>query len=448
MLERYTLPEMKELWSEEKKYATWLKVELAFLKAREKTGDLLPCAYAAIEAHAKVDISRIAAFEAEYRHDFEAFVGNVRQSLEKANFGKYKHEFHKPLTSYSVEDPTLILLLRDAVQMIINKLIRLVDMLHYQAQEHQWSIMSARTHGQDAKPSTFGHLLAVFLDEIQRNIVRLDDWCLESELAEANMSGAVGNYMGIDPRWEKEALHILGLLPANAETQALGRDRHAMILATLAVIASSIERMAVTLRQMAHACVKEVQEPFVSGQRGSSAMPHKRNPVKLEQMSGLARIVRGYAGVAMENIAQWEWHDISHSSAERHILSGATSLVHYMVVTMADIMRDLEVRPEQMWKNLWASGEVWASQAVREALTDAGVDYDIAYRYVQAAAFRAPIEKASFREVLQNMPLSDADERTAFTILGSERFNQCFDVRAALTPGIEHIFSNMITRDE
>ncbi len=440
MLERYTLPPMKELWSEGKKINMWLEVELAFLEARFQCGDLSGAAYEAIATHAHADCVRIAELETPYQHDFEAFVGAVKESTEKAGFDQYKAEFHKTLTTSDTEDTATILLLRYALELIKDELIDLAVVLRKQAKRYQWTIMSARTHGQDAKPSTFGHLLAVFTEDVNRDIHRLSG-CLENELLKAKMSGAVGNYIGIDPMWEKEALRSFGLLPANTETQILQRDRHAVVMAELAVIASTLEKHAVALRQMAHACVQEVREPFAEDQRGSSAMPHKRNPVKLEQMSGLARMVRAYAQVAMENIATWEWRDISHSSAERHIFSGATSIVHYMVVKMKYLIEHLEVFPKRMWENLIASQEIWASQGVREALTDAGIDSDVAYHYVQEAAFRVPTEKASFQELLQNMPISETDSRTALAILGSERFNQCFDMCAAITPGIEHIFS-------
>lgn len=442
MLERYTLPPMRYLWSEEKKLEMWLKVELAFLEARADTGDLARDAYAAIKTHARADIVRVAELEDIFHHDFEAFVGAAQESIEKGGFGQYKHEFHKRLTSYSVEDPALILFLRYAVRLIVNELIQCADALRTQAQKHKWTLMMARTHGQDAKPSTFGHLLAVFVDEVERNIIRLED-LLDRELSCVSMAGAVGNYAGINPAWEKNALKAFGLVPANAETQILQRDRHAVVLNGLAVTASMLDQIAGTFWQMAHRGVEELREPFVAGQRGSTAMPHKRNPVKLEQIRGLARMVRAYAQVAMENIAVLEWHDISHSSAERHIFSGATSLVHYMVIKMTQIVRDLEVFEKRMWENLMASGGVWASQAVREALTEAGVDPNIAYRYVQDAAFRVPVENASFREILQNMPLSDSDARSTLAILGLERFNQCFDMRAAITPGIEYIFGNL-----
>lgn len=440
MLERYTLPPMRELWSEEEKFALWRKVELAFLKAREEKHDLSSEAYAAIKTYACVDIVRIAELESVYGHDMEAFVVSAQESLEKAGFGHYKHEFHKGLTSYDVEDPALVLLLHYAVHLIRNELKRLANDLCKQAKAHQWTLMSARTHGQDAKPSTFGHLLAVFVDEVERSIGRLDD-CLGRELAEAKISGAVGNYAGLDPQWEKAALGNLGLLPANAETQILQRDRHAMVLSALAVAAGTLEKIAATFWQMAHARVEEIREPRGSHQRGSSAMPHKRNPVKLEQIGGLARMVRAYAHAAMENIATREWHDISHSSVERHILSGATSIVHYMAVKMIDIVSNLEVFPEQMRRNFEDSFDVWASQAVLIALLDASIPYDAAYDYVQRVAFFAEDHGLHFSDALAHFPLSETDSRTAFAILGKERFNQCFDALASITPGIEHVFS-------
>lgn len=431
---------MQKLWAEEKKFRTWFSVELAVLQSQVELGEIPREVVIAIEAHAKVSPERIAELEAIYRHDMIAFIGAIQESLEQAGVGMYKEYFHRGITSYDIEDPALILLLRQAVTLIMQELKGLHAALIAKAKEHQWTLMIARTHGQDAEPTTFGHLLLVFAKSVERSIRRLK-YVRKEELQEAKISGAVGNYAGMNPLLEKHALTHLGLTPANAETQILQRDRHAFLVDVLGIAASSIEQMARTFWEMMRSGVHELEEPRTPGQRGSSAMAHKKNPIATEQLMGLARMVRSYALVSMENIATPECRDISQSSAERHIFPGATSLVHYMAHSAKNIVEGLVVFPERMRENLeQQSLGVWASQRVRNALMDASVPYDTAYTYLQEAAFEAQERKIPLRKALAVRFLSKNDRRTAELIIGKKPLEACFDAHSYIFEGIEHLF--------
>lgn len=438
MLQRYTLEPMKRLWgNSQTKFQFWLKVELAMLKARQLAGQLSEDAYNAIATHAKIDVARIDQLESEYRHDMIAFVVAVQESLSAAGVGQYKEELHKLLTSYDIEDPAMILMLRQAVELILVELELLSDALTAKAYEHKQTIMIARTHGQFAEPTTFGHLLLVHYYEIQRSIDRLKH-ALDTDLSEGKMSGAVGSYAGIDPALEAAALRELGLMPAKAETQILQRDRHANLLSIIAIAGSSIERLARTFWEMMRSEVGELQEPRSKNQRGSSAMAHKINPITTEQLMGLPRLLRGYALAAMEDIATPEGRDISQSSVERHIFPDATSLMHYMAHKAAGLVADLVVFPERMAHNLnVVSRGVWASQQIRNALMEAGVEYNPAYKYLQRATFRTDL---TLKQALAELSISETDPRTAVFILGQERLEACFDAWAYVRPGIEYMF--------
>ena len=442
MLARYTLEPMQRLWGDpQTKFQFWLKVELAMLKARQLSGQITEDAYNAIAANAKIDVDRIDQLEVEYRHDMIAFVVAVQESLTAAGVGQYKEELHKLLTSYDTEDPAMILMLRRAVELVLTELELLSDALCVKAYEHRETLMIARTHGQFAEPTTFGQVLLVHYYEIDRSLGRLRH-LLETELAEGKMSGAVGSYAGLDPKLEAAALKELGLKPAKAETQILQRDRHATVLNTLAVAAGSIERLARTFWEMMRSDTQELQEPRGAKQRGSSAMAHKRNPILTEQLMGLPRLLRGHAHAAMENIATPEGRDISQSSVERHIFPDATSLLHYMAARATALVARLVVFPERMAYNLnTASRGVWASQLVRTALMEAGVDYNAAYDYLQQASFRTDL---ALKQAVSELPLSGADPRTALLVLGQERLDQCFDAWAYVQPGIKHLFSDWL----
>lgn len=310
MLKRYTLLPMRELWlREETKFERWHEVELAVLYARAVLGEISMAAYEAIRDHAKINVARIETLEAELEHDMLAFIGSIQESLDTAGVGQYRGEYHKKLTSYDVEDPSLMVRLRQAVKLILTELTALRNALAIKAHEHQWTLMIAATHGQDAEPTTFGHLLLVYATAVERSIERLR-WVLEHELAEGKISGAVGNYADVTPTIEANALNHLELRPARSETQILQRDRHAMLMSTLAVAGGTIEQMARTFWEMCRSRCRELQEPRQPKQRGSSAMPWKINPIKLEQFQGWPRLLRAYAQTAGENIATPDFRDI------------------------------------------------------------------------------------------------------------------------------------------
>ena len=333
----------------------------------------------------------------------------------------------------------MILMLRKATELMLSELELLSDALCVQAGAHKQTLMIARTHGQFAEPATFGALLLVYYYEISRSIQRLK-YILETDLAEGKMSGAVGFYAGLDPKLEEVALAQLGLRPTKAATQILQRDRHATFMNAIAVAGSTIEQLARTLWEMMRSEVGELQEPRSQTQRGSSAMSHKRNPILTEQLMGLPRLLRGYALAAMENIATPECRDISQSSVERHIFPDATSLLHYMANKAAGLVAGLVVNQERMLYNLnHTSLGVWATQQVRNALMEAGVEYGPAYEYLQQAAFDSTPER-HMHSVLWEKPLSDEDPRTALIILGEERLAKCFDAWAYVGPGIEYLF--------
>jgi adenylosuccinate lyase len=345
-----------------------------------------------------------------------AFIETVQASLETAGYGHLKGEFHKGLSSYNVEDPAEVLRLRGALELIIFELKALYQTLCRRAEEHRYSYLIAETHGQWAKPSTFGHLLKVCADTISRCIKR-HERDLDYELMEANIPGAVGNFIGIDPRTAKKAAEILRLKLAPAETQILQRDRHAAVLAHLAITARVIENISETLWLMARSIEGTIAEPFGAKQKGSSAMPHKKNPITIERMKGLARLVSADALVGFEDIVTRGWRSIEQSSAERHIFVRATTLVHYMARKMTWI--------------------------ISEALVAAGVEPDLAYRYTQRLGHIATQKgNQDFRTLLSTDGLDDTDPRTAETILGAEMLNSFFDLERVVNPGINYIFSD------
>ncbi len=435
MLPRYTLPEMRKLWSEETKFGTWLNVELAMIRARINP-ELFGIAQK-IEKYAKFDLNRIAELEEIYEHDMIAFVECVQESLKDTEVREWAHEIHKGLTSYDVEDPALILILRQACIYIIEEIDKLGDALRKKASEHKDMLMIARTHGQFAEPDTFGRLLKVFEEAIMRSSIRLTN-VLEDELAEAKISGAVGNYAGMDPLLEAKALGFLGLKPARAETQILQRDRHAAFLCALALAASSIGQMAKTFWQMMRSDVGELQEPRKPKQRGSAAMAHKINPIKTEQLFGLSRLVRVYAHVAMEDIESIECREISQSSVERHIFPDATSLVHYMARRATTLVRDLVVFEDKMADNLEQSTfGVWASQRIRNALMDSGVPYSEAYEFIQAACFEAVKTKTPLKRILFG---KNVGERKFKDILTNLTVAKCFNAYDYVAAGVAHTF--------
>ena len=386
---------MARIWSDEGKLVRWLDVELAALEGWAETGTIPADAVAKIAAKAEPPSpERVAEIEERTHHDVAAFVDAVASELGPA--GRW---FHYGLTSSDVVDTALALQIRDAGALILAGLERAFAAVVTRAEEHRETLQIGRTHGIHAEPTTFGLKLAGWAFELERNRVRLER-ALEV-MRVGKLSGAVGTYSATDPEVERVACEHLGLEPAPSSTQILQRDRHADLLSALAVAAASLEKFALELRHLARTEVSEVQEPFGSGQKGSSAMPHKRNPVVAERICGLARVVRAAAAVGLENVALWHERDISHSSAERVVIPDAFLALDYMLDRFAWLIEGLVIRPERMRRNLESSHGLFFSQRLLLALVESGLERDEAYRLVQRHALRAWDEEQDFRELVR-----------------------------------------------
>ncbi|WP_298909657.1 adenylosuccinate lyase [uncultured Nostoc sp.] len=382
MIERYTLPEMANLWSETYKLKTWLQVEIAVCEAQAELGYIPSQAVEEIKAKADFDPKRVLEIEAVVRHDVIAFLTNVNEYVGDA--GRY---IHLGLTSSDVLDTALALQLVASLDILLQRLEDLIQVIRQKAQEHRHTVMAGRSHGIHAEPITFGFKLAGWLAEVLRHQERLR--ILHQTIAVGKISGAVGTYANVEPRVEAIACQKLGLKPDTASTQVISRDRHADYVQQLALVAASIERFAVEIRNLQKTDVLEVEEFFAKGQKGSSAMPHKRNPIRSERLTGMARLVRSHAGAALENVALWHERDISHSSVERVILPDACTLTHFMLIEITDLVKNLLVYPENMERNLNSYGGVVFSQKVLLALIDKGSSREEAYAIVQENAHAA-----------------------------------------------------------
>ena len=382
MIERYTLPEMGSLWTDNYKLKTWLQVEIAACEAQAELGYIPESAVEEIKAKANFDLARVLEIEAQVRHDVIAFLTNVNEYVGDA--GRY---IHLGLTSSDVLDTALALQLVASTDLLLEQVETLAQAIRYQAQQHRNTVMIGRSHGIHAEPITFGFKLAGWLAEVCRNRERLVR--LRQQIAVGKISGAVGTYANVDPRVEAIACQKLGLQPDTASTQVISRDIHAEYVQTLALLAASIERFAVEIRNLQRTDVLEVEEFFARGQKGSSAMPHKRNPIRSERLTGLARIVRGHAIAALENVALWHERDISHSSVERMILPDASIITHFMLVEITDLVKNLLVYPDNMKRNMNLYGGVVFSQRVLLTLVEKGMSREEAYRIVQSCAHQA-----------------------------------------------------------
>ena len=384
---------MAAIWSDEGKLATWLEVELAATAAWAELGVVPTDAAAALAANATAPTpQRVREIEATLHHDTAAFVDAVAERL-----GEERRWFHYGLTSSDVVDTALSLQIRGAGTLILEGIDRAFAVVTARAEEHRTTLQMGRTHGVHAEPTTFGLKLAGWGFELARGRERVAR-ALEG-MRVGKLSGAVGTYAATDPELERIACERLGLEPAPTSTQILQRDRHAELLSALAVVASSLDAFALEIRHLARTEVAEVQEPFGRGQKGSSAMPHKRNPVVAERICGLARVVRSYALVGLENVALWHERDISHSSAERVVFPDAFLALDYMLERFAWLVEGLVVREERMRRNLEASHSLFFSQRVLLALVESGLARDDAYRLVQRNAMRAWDEELDFREL-------------------------------------------------
>lgn len=421
---------MGGIWTDEAKFQTLLDVEIAACEAQAKLGRIPAEAVGDIKAKAKFDVARIKEIEEEVKHDIIAFLTNVGEHVgDSARF------IHVGLTSSDVIDTGLALQLKRATKLLRQDLIELHDAILEQARKHKNTITIGRSHGIHAEPTTFGFKLAVWLEEVRRNQKRLDD--AEEIISVGQFSGAVGTYSNIDPEVERLTCELLQLTPAPVSTQIIQRDRHAQYMTTLAIIASSLEKFAVEIRHLQRTDVLEAEEPFTAGQKGSSAMPHKRNPVGSENITGLARVVRANSLAAMENIALWHERDISHSSVERIILPDSTILLDYMLVRFTRIVKGLVVYPENMVRNMDRFGGVIFSQAVMLKMVDRGMSREDAYKIVQSNAMSAWNNNngGNFRENLL------ADQQV-LKVLSKQEVEECMSAESYLR-NVEVVFKRL-----
>jgi len=393
MIERYSRPAMSQVWSEENKFASWLKVELAVCEVYTERGEIPAADWAEIRDKAGFDIARIDEIEAEVRHDVIAFLTSVSEHV-----GPSSRYIHLGMTSSDVLDTALALQLKEAGTMLLEGLDLVMVQLKNRAFELKECPTIGRSHGIHAEPVTVGLKFAIWYDEMARQKKRLE--AAVTDISVGKISGAVGTFANIEPEIEEAVCSALDLQPAPASSQILQRDRHAFFFTTLALIAASIEKFATEIRHLQRTEVGEAEEFFHAGQKGSSAMPHKRNPVLSENLCGLARLVRSYSLAAMENVALWHERDISHSSVERVIAPDATILLDFMLHRFASMMEKLVVYPDKMMKNLELTGGTIYSQGILLALARAGVSREDAYRWVQRNAMQAFNDGGSFKGYL------------------------------------------------
>jgi adenylosuccinate lyase len=397
MIPRYTLPEMAAVWSDESRFGHWLEIEVLAVEAWARLGKVPEEDARAVRERASFTVERVRELEEVTRHDVAAFVQCVAESVGPA--GRW---VHFGLTSSDVLDTGFALQLRDAADLLLARTERLLGAVKRMALEHRDTVMAGRTHGVLAEPTSFGHKLALWAFELDRDRERLRR--AREAVSVGKVSGAVGTYAQLDPRVEEHVCGELGLRPAEASSQVVSRDRHAEYMAALAILASSLDAFVTEIRHLARTEVREVQEPFAEGQKGSSAMPHKRNPVRCERITGLARVVRANVQAALENMVLWHERDISHSSAERVVFPDSTTALDFMLAELTEVLEGLEVFPERMRENLNAGGGLVYSQGILLALVERGMPRDEAYRVVQAAAARAWDEGKDFRAELAADP--------------------------------------------
>ncbi len=428
MIDRYTRPEMGKIWSLENRYHKFLKVEILASEAWAELGVIPGEAAVLIGKNASFSLSRIEALEKETRHDVVAFTRCVSESL-----GEEARYFHYGLTSYDVVDTALSVLIVEAAVLIDSGLSELENILIEQARKHKETPVVGRTHGVHAEPTSLGLKFALWLSEVRRDRERLDR---ATEIVRVGkLSGAVGNFAHIDPFIEEYVCAKLGLKPAPVSTQVLQRDRHAEFICTLAIIGATMEKIALEIRNLQRTETREMEEPFYSGQKGSSAMPHKRNPVTCEQVCGLARLLRGYSGTALENVALWHERDISHSSVERIILPDSTIVADHMIQQMSRVIRELVIYPGQLARNLELTGGLIYSQRVLLELVESGLSREKAYNLVQECAMSSWNTGRPLKEIL-------AEENIVIEQLGSKKLESCFDPGHYLRQ-VDHIFQRL-----
>jgi adenylosuccinate lyase len=404
---------MNSIWQNKAKYDTWLKVEIAVCEARQELGLLKRKDLDYIKKNAKYSIDRINEIENITRHDVLAFTTNVGEYL-----GEYSRYFHQGLTSSDILDTSLSILLKKSSKIISSDLEKIINKLKILAQEHKNTIMIGRTHGVHAEPITFGFKLALWYSEMTRNLNRLK--LAEKEISYGKISGAVGNYAHIDPQLEDRVCKKLGLKSTDISSQIIQRDRHAYFVNVLAIIASSLEKFTTEIRSLQRTEIMELEESFASGQKGSSAMPHKKNPVICERICGLSRVLRGYAVSALENNNLWHERDISNSSVERIIIPDSTILIDYMLNRFYFVLDTLKVNQHNMKKNLNLTKGLVFSQRIMLALTDKGLSREKAYKLVQDKALESWKRNKDFKELIIN-------DKKIKKYISIDEIEKCFD---------------------
>ncbi len=418
MIERYQTSEMAKIWSDENKYETWKQVELAVTEVLVNEGVVPKKAFEVIKEKADFSVDRILEIEQTTRHDVIAFLTNMAE-----NIGPESRYIHMGMTSSDLLDTSLALLCKEAGVIILNKIRKFQAVLRQKAIEHRESFQIGRSHGVHAEPITFGLKLALWSEEVGRHVYRWER-ALDS-ISTGKISGAVGTYQHLDPEVEEEVCSKLNLKPATVSSQVVQRDHHAEYLTTLANMAASLEKIAIEIRHLQRTEVLEAEEFFQKGQKGSSAMPHKRNPIVTERITGMARLLRGNAMVAMENIALWHERDISHSSVERIIIPDSTTVMDYMLNKMIFLIENLLVYPKNMRRNLDITGGLIFSQEVLLALVKKGITRENAYAMVQRNAMQVWEKKKDFNSLLK------ADEEIS-NILNNNEIDALFDLNKVM----------------
>ena len=433
MLDRYTRPEMAKVWSTENQYQTWLDVEIAVTAGWVAEGHMPQADLDAIRKNATFDPERIAEIEKETKHDVVAFTRNVSESL-----GDERKWIHYGLTSTDVVDTAQALRIREANEIIMQDLIEYRDELAKLARKYKNTVMMGRTHGVHAEPTTFGLVLARFYQAAVRDIARFER--VSKEMATGKLSGAVGTFANVPPRVEEYAMKELGLTPQPIGSQVLPRDLHADYISTIAVIGTTLEELATEIRGLQRSEIHEVEEGFKGGQKGSSAMPHKRNPIGSENVVGLSRVLRGYSVTAMEDVALWHERDISHSSAERVILPDATATLDYMIHRLTGILENLQVFPETMKQNMTRTYGLIYSQRLLLKLVDSGLSREEAYDTVQPLTARSWDEQIQFRDLVDADPTINAQ-------LSKQEIDDAFDYHWHLKH-VDDIFDRLGLNDK
>jgi adenylosuccinate lyase len=430
MIERYTLPEMGKLWSDQFKYNTWLKVEILACEARCAMGEISKEELELIKQNTRFDIKRILEIEETTKHDVIAFLTNVSENL-----GPESRHIHYGMTSSDILDTTLAVQMKSSGELLLNRLNELKSELKKRANQHKYTICVGRSHGMHAEPTTMGLKFALWYEETKRNITRLQSAI--NIISVGKISGAVGTFEHLSPKVEEYVCNKLGLSPSPISTQVIQRDRHAEFISTLAIVGATLEKIAIEIRHLQRTEVQEVEEYFSKGQKGSSAMPHKRNPIISEKITGLTRILRSNASAALENVALWHERDISHSSVERIIIPDSCIALDYMLELMSILIKNLIIYPDNMIKNLNLTKGLIFSQTVLLKLINKGVSREDAYRIVQNASMEVSNDK--------NKNLKDELSLSAEVnnYLSPEEINNIFNSNSLLK-NVDYIFSRTI----